>query len=107
MPEDTPSTFVEECRLYGAEVHLVPGTIADAGAFLRAHGPKDAFDVSTLREPYSMEGNMTLGYEIAEQLGFKLPDVIVYPTGGGTGLVGMWKAFEEMEQLGLVPLALS
>jgi threonine synthase len=100
MPEDTPSTFVEECRLYGAEVHLVAGTIADAGAFLRAHGPKDAFDVSTLREPYRIEGKKTMAYELFEQLSGELPDVIIYPTGGGTGLVGMWKAFHEMEALG-------
>jgi threonine synthase len=100
MPEDTPSTFVEECRLYGAEVHLVAGTIADAGAFLRAHGPKDAFDVSTLREPYRIEGKKTMAYELFEQLSGELPDVIIYPTGGGTGLVGMWKAFHEMDALG-------
>jgi threonine synthase len=100
MPEDTPVSFVEECRLYGAEVHLVPGTIADAGAFLRAHGPKDAFDVSTLREPYRIEGKKTMAYELFEQMGGELPEVIIYPTGGGTGLVGMWKAFAEMEALG-------
>ena len=100
MPEDTPATFVEECRLYGADVHLVAGTIADAGAFLRAHGPKDAFDVSTLREPYRIEGKKTMAYELFEQLEGELPEVIIYPTGGGTGLVGMWKAFHEMEMLG-------
>jgi threonine synthase len=100
MPEDTPSTFVEECRLYDAEVHLVAGTIADAGAFLRNHSPKDAFDVSTLREPYRIEGKKTMAYELFEQLSGELPDVIIYPTGGGTGLVGMWKAFQEMEALG-------
>jgi threonine synthase len=100
MPEDTPESFVEECRLYGAEVHLVPGTIADAGAFLRARGPKDAFDVSTLREPYRVEGKKTMAYELFEQFDGELPEVILYPTGGGTGLVGMWKAFGEMEALG-------
>ncbi|HMJ55279.1 MAG TPA: threonine synthase [Polyangiaceae bacterium] len=100
MPEDTPHAFVEECRFYGANVHLVPGTIADAGAYLRAHGPKDAFDVSTLREPYRVEGKKTMAYELFEQLGGELPEVIIYPTGGGTGLVGMWKAFQEMEALG-------
>jgi threonine synthase len=100
MPDDTPRTFVDECRLYGAEVHLVPGTIADAGAFLRANGPKDAFDVSTLKEPYRVEGKKTMAYELFEQLGGELPDVILYPTGGGTGLVGMWKAFQEMVTLG-------
>jgi threonine synthase len=100
MPDDTPRPFVEECRWYGAEVHLVPGTISDAGRWLRAHGPADAFDVSTLREPYRIEGKKTLAYELWEQLGGRLPDVLVYPTGGGTGLVGMWKAFDEMRALG-------
>jgi threonine synthase len=102
MPEDTPAPFVEECRLYGAEVHLVKGTIADAGAFLRSNGPKDAFDVSTLREPYRIEGKKTMAYELFEQFGGELPEVIIYPTGGGTGLVGMWKAFYEMEALGWI-----
>lgn len=102
MPEDTPRPFVEECRHYGAEVHLVPGTIADAGRFLREHGPKDAFDVSTLREPYRVEGKKTMGYELFEQFDRTLPDVVVYPTGGGTGLVGMWKAWDEMEALGWI-----
>jgi threonine synthase len=100
MPEDTPRPFVEECRLYGAEVHLVPGTIADAGRWLSAHGPEGAFDVSTLREPYRIEGKKTMAYELWEQTGGALPDVILYPTGGGTGLVGMWKAFDEMRALG-------
>jgi threonine synthase len=99
MPRDTPRPFVEECRHYGAEVHLVEGTIADAGKWLKANGPKDAFDVSTLKEPYRVEGKKTMAYELHEQLG-ELPEVIVYPTGGGTGLVGMWKAFSEMEALG-------
>lgn len=100
MPEDTPRAFVLECELYGAKVHLVPGTIADAGRFLRENAPKDAFDISTLREPYRVEGKKTMAYELYEQTGGDLPDVIVYPTGGGTGLVGMWKAFQEMEQIG-------
>jgi threonine synthase len=99
MPKDTPRPFVEECRHYGAEVHLVEGTIADAGKWLRQHGPKDAFDVSTLREPHRLEGKKTMAYELFEQLGGVLPEVIVYPTGGGTGLVGMWKAFDEMQAL--------
>ena len=103
MPEDTPRPFFEECRLYGADVRSVPGTIADAGKYLREHGPKEAFDVSTLREPYRIEGKKTMAYEIVEQLGGRLPDVILYPTGGGTGLVGMWKAFGEMEALGWIP----
>jgi threonine synthase len=100
MPEDTPRMFAEECRHYGAQVRLVPGTIADAGRWLREHGPRDAFDVSTLKEPYRLEGKKTMAYELYEQLGGRLPDVIVYPTGGGTGLVGMWKAFQEMAALG-------
>lgn len=101
MPDDTPEPFVAECRHYGAEVHLVPGTIADAGRWLREHGPREAFDVSTLREPYRIEGKKTLLYELVETLG-ALPDVIVYPTGGGTGLVGMWKAISELKALGWV-----
>lgn len=100
MPEDTPQAFVAECRLYGAQVHLVPGTIADAGKWLRANGPAGAFDVSTLREPYRIEGKKTMAYELFEQFDGNLPDVIVYPTGGGTGLVGMWKAFDEMRAIG-------
>src|SRR3954465_6996485 len=96
MPDDTPRAFVDECAHYGAEVKLVPGTIADAGKWLREHGPKDAFDVSTLKEPYRVEGKKTMAYELYEQLDGALPDVIIYPTGGGTGLVGMWKAFGEM-----------
>src|SRR5206468_9140942 len=90
----------------GARVRLVPGSIADAGRAMReALGPAGGsgwFDVSTLREPFRVEGKKTLGYEIAEQLGWVLPDVIIYPTGGGTGLVGMWKAFDEMQELGWI-----
>ncbi|HEY0189652.1 MAG TPA: threonine synthase [Kofleriaceae bacterium] len=100
MPDDTPRAFVDECRHYGAEVHLVPGTIADAGRWLREHGPREAFDVSTLKEPYRIEGKKTMAYELWEQLAGDLPDVIIYPTGGGTGLVGMWKAFGELRALG-------
>jgi threonine synthase len=102
MPDDTPRPFIEECRHYGAEVRLVPGTIADAGKWLREHGPREVFDVSTLKEPYRVEGKKTMAYELFEQLGPALPDVVVYPTGGGTGLVGMWKAFGEMEALGWI-----
>ena len=102
MPEDTPRAFIEECRHYGATVHLVKGSIADAGKWLKANGPRDAFDVSTLKEPYRVEGKKTMAYEIFEQLDRSLPDAIVYPTGGGTGLVGMWKAFNEMEALGWI-----
>src|SRR5437868_14853216 len=102
MPEDTPPAFVEECRHYGAEVHLVPGTIADAGKWLKDNGPREAFDVSTLKEPYRVEGKKTMAYELHEQFEGELPDAIVYPTGGGTGLVGMWKAFDEMEKIGWI-----
>lgn len=103
MPDDTPQSFFDECELYGATVHRVPGTIADAGKFLREHGPKNAFDVSTLKEPYRIEGKKTMAYELVEQFDGAVPDVVLYPTGGGTGLVGMWKAFDEMERLGWVP----
>ncbi len=103
MPRDTPRAFVDECVLYGAEVHLVDGTIADAGKWLREHGPKDAFDVSTLREPHRIEGKKTMACRLLqEEPCGELPDVIVYPTGGGTGLVGMWKAFDEMQALGWI-----
>ncbi|MGH8935166.1 MAG: threonine synthase [Acidimicrobiia bacterium] len=102
MPEDTPAAFVEECRHYGAEVHLVAGTIAEAAAWLREHGPRRAVDLSTMREPYRLEGKKTMAYELFEQFDGRLPEVIVYPTGGGTGLVGMWKAFSEMERLGWI-----
>ncbi len=102
MPEDTPAPFFRECELYGAEIHRVKGTIADAGRFLRERGGGRAFDVSTLREPYRIEGKKTMAYEIVEQMSGDVPDVVIYPTGGGTGLVGMWKAFEEMERLGWI-----
>jgi threonine synthase len=104
MPEDTPRAFVEECKHYGAEVKLVRGTISDAGRWLREHGPADSYDVSTLREPYRVEGKKTMAYELFEQLGDDLPGWILYPTGGGTGLVGMWKAFAELKAQGW-PLA--
>ncbi|HZD04165.1 MAG TPA: threonine synthase, partial [Longimicrobiales bacterium] len=100
MPADTPAAFVEECRLYGAEVELVPGTISDAGRWLAQHRREGDFDVSTLKEPYRVEGKKTMGYELWEQFGGRLPDVVLYPTGGGTGLVGMWKAFGEMAEMG-------
>ncbi len=103
LPEDTPEPFRLEAAAHGATVHLVRGDISSCGRAMREHeAAKDWFDLSTLREPYRVEGKKTLGYELAEQLGFRLPDVIVYPTGGGTGLIGMWKAFEELEQLGLI-----
>jgi threonine synthase len=102
MPEDTPPLFAAECRQYGAEVVLIAGTIAECGRYLREHGPRGAFDVSTLREPYRVEGKKTMAYELFEQFGHELPEVIVYPTGGGTGLVGMWKAFGEMTAMGWI-----
>src|SRR5438552_190906 len=102
MPEDTPRAFVEECRHYGADTHLVRGTISDAGKWLAGHGPREAFDVSTLKEPYRVEGKKTMAYELFEQMQGTLPDAIVYPTGGGTGLIGMWKAFDEMQAIGWI-----
>jgi threonine synthase len=105
MPDDTPRAFIEECKHYGATVHLVKGSIADAGKFLKANPPEGAFDVSTLKEPYRIEGKKTMAYELYEQFGGSLPDTILYPTGGGTGLVGMWKAFNEMQSLGLIGAA--
>jgi threonine synthase len=102
MPDDTPRAFIEECKHYGAEVHLVKGSIADAGKWLKANGPKHAFDVSTLKEPYRVEGKKTMAYELYEQFDGELPDTILYPTGGGTGLVGMWKAFDELQRMGLM-----
>ena len=101
MPIETPTSIVKECRMYGAEVIQVEGNIGDAGARMRSQ-MDGYFDMSTLKEPYRLEGKKTMGYEIAEQTGFDLPDVILYPTGGGTGLIGMWKAFGEMEELGWI-----
>ncbi len=102
MPEDTPRPFIDECRHFGADVNLVPGTISDAGRWLAANrGPRD-FDVSTMKEPYRVEGKKTMGYELFEQFHGDMPDVVVYPTGGGTGLVGMWKAWDEMERMGWI-----
>jgi len=101
VPEDTPEMFVIEQQAFGAEVRRVPGTIADAGRVLSGWAPAPAWwNVSTFKEPFRLEGKKTLGYEIAEQCGWRLPDAILYPTGGGTGLVGMWLAFREMEALG-------
>lgn len=103
LPDQTPEPFRLEAAAYGASVHLVRGDIATCGRVMREReDASEWFDLSTLREPYRVEGKKTLGYELAEQLDWTLPDVIVYPTGGGTGLIGMWKAFEEMEQLGLI-----
>ena len=103
VPKDTPRANIVECQRLGAYVTLIDGLITDCGAEVARR--KDAegwFDVSTLKEPYRVEGKKTLGYELAEQLDWKLPDVIIYPTGGGTGLVGMWKAFDEMQQMGWI-----
>jgi threonine synthase len=103
MPQDTPTIMKAECTAYGAHVYLVKGLINDAGKIVRENSAaRGWFDVSTLKEPYRAEGKKTMGYEIAEQLGWELPDAIIYPTGGGTGIVGMWKAFAEMETLGLI-----
>ena len=104
MPEDTPEINIKECIAYGARVELVKGNISDAAKKMneRRKSEHDWFDVSTLKEPYRLEGKKTMGYELAEQYDYKLPDVIVYPTGGGTGLIGMWKAFEEMEEMGWI-----
>ncbi len=100
MPRDTPRANVVECEQTGAHVTLMDGLITDCGAEVgRRKEAEGWFDVSTLKEPYRVEGKKTLGYEVAEQLKWELPDVIIYPTGGGTGLIGMWKAFDEMEQM--------
>jgi threonine synthase len=103
MPQDVPPLFVAECRALGAEVTLIDGLITDCGR-AAAEGVRrfGRFDISTLKEPYRIEGKKTMGYELAEQMGWTLPDVVIYPTGGGTGLIGMWKAFDEMEQLGWI-----
>jgi threonine synthase len=102
MPRDTPRSIIDECRGYGAQVELVEGVITDAAKrvqqFIAANG---GFDLSTLKEPYRVEGKKIMGYELLDDLGC-LPDVILYPTGGGTGLIGMWKAFDEMERLGWI-----
>ena len=103
MPQDTPRANVVECEQTGAQVTLMDGLITDCGAEVgRRKEAEGWFDVSTLKEPYRIEGKKTMGYELAEQFDWQLPDVIVYPTGGGTGLIGMWKAFDEMEQMGWI-----
>jgi len=103
MPRDTPVANVVECKQTGAHVTLMDGLITDCGAEVGRRKEKEGwFDVSTLKEPYRVEGKKTLGYELAEQLNWELPDVIIYPTGGGTGLIGMWKAFDEMERMGWI-----
>jgi len=103
MPSDTPKANIVECRQTGANVTLVDGLITDCGKIVAERKQAEGwFDVSTLKEPYRIEGKKTMGYELAEQLGWTLPDVILYPTGGGTGLIGMWKAFDEMEEMGWI-----
>ena len=101
LPEDTPATVRQRCRGFGAEVIEAGGTLVDAGAALLERGG-DFWDLSTLREPYRVEGKKTMGFEVAEQFGWRLPDWIIYPTGGGTGIVGMAKAFAELRRLGLL-----
>lgn len=103
VPRDTPAPILAEIRALGADLQMVDGLISDAAAQV-AEGARDHgwFDISTLKEPYRVEGKKTMGYELFEQLGGRLPGVIIYPTGGGTGLVGMWKAFQEMEELGWI-----
>jgi threonine synthase len=103
MPRDVPQSNFIECKAYGAHVTLVDGLISDCAKIVASR--KDAegwFDISTLKEPYRIEGKKTMGYEVVEQLGWRVPDAIFYPTGGGVGLIGMWKAFDEMEQLGWI-----
>ena len=103
MPRDTPRANIVECEQTGANVTLMDGLINDCGAHVgRVKEEMGWFDVSTLKEPYRLEGKKTMGYELAEQFGWSLPDVILYPTGGGTGLIGMWKAFNELEALGFI-----
>lgn len=105
-PADTPGTILQQIRTYGAELILLDGHIGDCGKASRAYAAESgAFDVSTLREPYRIEGKKTLGLELAEQLGWSLPDAVVYPAGGGTGLIGLWKAFEELKRAGWIDQA--
>ena len=113
MPKDVPLANRMECDYFGAHVTLVDGLISDCGRMVAERINKDGwpknedgwFDVSTLKEPFRVEGKKTMGYEVAEQLGWALPDAIIYPTGGGVGMIGMWKAFDEMEQLGWIGAA--
>src|SRR6516164_4589037 len=103
MPRDVPQANYIECKAFGAHVTLVDGLISDCGRMVAEEGPKEGwFDVSTLKEPYRIEGKKTMGYEVAEQMDWELPDAIFYPTGGGVGMIGMWKAFDEMERLGWI-----
>lgn len=103
LPRDVPSAFLAEIRALGAEITLVDGLITDCAKLVRQGAEEGRwFDLSTLKEPYRVEGKKTMGYELAEQMNWQVPDAIIYPTGGGTGIVGIWKAFEEMEALGWI-----
>src|SRR5438093_13049056 len=103
MPRDVPQANLIECQQCGAKVTLVDGLITDCGCIIAERKEAEGwFEVSTLKEPYRIEGKKTMGYELAEQMHWELPDVVIYPTGGGTGLIGMWKAFDEMERLGWI-----
>jgi threonine synthase len=103
MPKDVPLANFVECKSYGAHVTLVDGLISDCAKMVNERKQAEGwFDISTLKEPFRVEGKKTMGYEVAEQLNWELPDAIFYPTGGGVGLIGMWKAFDEMEQLGWI-----
>jgi threonine synthase len=103
MPQDVPRANLIECQQFGAQVILVEGLITDCGRLVAERKEAEGwFEMSTLKEPYRLEGKKTMGYELAEQLDWELPDVVLYPTGGGTGLIGMWKAFDEMERLGWI-----
>src|SRR5216684_1097267 len=103
IPKDAKQPFIDECRLYGAHVTLVDGLITDAGRMAAEKGEgRGWYDVSTLKEPYRIEGKKTMAYELAEQMEWRWPDWIIYPTGGGTGMIGMWKGFEELERIGWV-----
>ena len=104
MPKDVPAANLIECQQFGAKVMLVDGLISDCARMVAEKKEAEGwFDISTLKEPFRVEGKKTMGYEVAEQLGWKLPEAILYPTGGGVGLIGMWKAFDEMVQLGWIP----
>ena len=103
MPKDVPQANYIECKILGAHVELIDGLISDCGKIVASRKEAEGwFDISTLKEPYRVEGKKTMGYELAEQFDWELPEVVIYPTGGGTGLIGMWKAFDEMEHMGWI-----
>lgn len=102
MPKKTPKTFAKECEFFGAKVTYVDGNIGDCAAQIKKDNLLNCFDISTLKEPFRIEGKKNMGYEIAEQMNWETPDVVIYPTGGGTDLIGIWKAFQEMQQMGWV-----